>query len=173
MKRRFQQNSLVHTTDSNGKLRPKMSIHSNIATLRKKIAVSIGLFFLVCFSVDAANFSAEYAKLGAKEKTLLRECLSIYKTNAVSHFRFSEQPVQSQSVDPSIRAWSDLDVAQWKSKFGPGIGIVLTITIDSKNRFGETITKQKKCGWSMGDYEMLFPGYVNDISGNPVLIEPW
>lgn len=172
MRRQFQQNGLVLTTDGNGKLRTEMLIHSNITTFRKKVTFFIGLFFIACFAVNAEDFSAQYAKLRAKEKTLLHECLSIYKTNAVSFFIFSEQPVQSLSSDPSINAWSALDVAQWKSKFGLEIGTVLTIIIDSKNRFGETTKKRKICGWSKGDYEMQFPAYLNDIYGEPVFIEP-
>lgn len=169
MRRQFQQNG---TTDGNGKLSHEMLIHSNITTFRKRIIFFIGLFFLVCFSVDADDFSAQYAKLGTKEKTLLHECLSIYKANAVSSFIFSEQPVKSSSSDPSINAWSELDVAQWNSEFGLGIGTVLKIIIDSKNRFGETTKKRKICGWSKGDYEMRFPAYLNDIYGEPVFIEP-
>jgi hypothetical protein len=143
----------------------------NVSTFKRKLSVFSGLFFTICVAANAADFAAQYAKLSAKEKTLLRECSTIYKASTVSAIWFSEQPVRSQSSDQSVNAWSALDVAQWNSTYGPATGTVLTITIDSTNRFGEVIKKRLLCGWRKGNYEMLFPSYLTDISGNATLME--
>lgn len=106
--------------------------------------------------------------LGPKGKVLLKECETAHKMGGADNYSFTTQPkyvsAHSTSKHPDRSTFDRFDRSMWEghtlnpwtSKYGYS-DIAVTITYQSKNRFGEAISTSFNCGWSGQNYEMTMP----------------